>query len=59
MSASLSVYDESFPVQYVIISKHGRDITAYNQKEQEVLFKRGTKFKVLKVEGNTIYMEEV
>lgn len=59
MSASLSVYDESFPVQYVIISKHGRDITAYNQKEQEVLFKRGTKFKVLKAEGNTIYMEEV
>ncbi len=58
-SASLSVYDDSFPVQYVIKSKHGKDITKYNQKEQEILFKRGTRFKVLKVEGNTIFMEEV
>lgn len=57
-SASRSVYDESFPIQYVIESRHGRDITKYNPKEQEILFKRGTKFRVLKVEGNTIYMEE-
>lgn len=52
------VYDESFPIQYIIKSKHGKDIRAYNQNEKEVLFKRNSRFWITKVEGNTIYMEE-
>lgn len=59
LSAAETVYDESFPIQYVIQSKHGKDIRVYNQQEKEVLFKRSSSFLVTKVEGNTIYMEEL
>lgn len=59
LSAAETVYDESFPIQYVIQSKHGKDIRVYNQQEQEILFKRNSKFLITKVKGNTIYMEEV
>lgn len=59
LSSSTGVYDESFPIQYVIQSKTGRDIRSLNQGENEVLFKRKTEFLVTRVEGNTIYMEEV
>ena len=31
----------------------------YNPGELEVLFKRGTEFNVSKVDGHTIFMEEV
>lgn len=58
VSSSERVYDESFPIQYVINSKHGKDIRAYNQGEQEVLFKRDSVFYVTKVENNIIYLEE-
>jgi SPP1 gp7 family putative phage head morphogenesis protein len=58
VSSSERVYDESFPIQYVIESKHGKDIRTYNQGEQEVLFKRDSVFYVTKVENNIIYLEE-
>lgn len=59
ISSSLDTYDESFPIQYIIKSKHGRNISRYNNKEKEILFKRGSRFLVVKVEGNTIWMEEI
>ena len=58
VSSSERVYDESFPIQYVIESKHGKDIRTYNQGEQEVLFKRDSVFYVTRVENNIIYLEE-
>lgn len=58
ISSSENVYDESFPIQYIIKSKHGRDIRAYNQTEREILFKRNSRFYVTKVDGHTIYLEE-
>lgn len=58
ISSSENVYDESFSIQYAIWSKHGKDIREYNQKEKEVLFKRNSKFKVIRVEKNIIYLEE-
>ncbi len=58
LSTSKKVYDESFPIQYVIKSKHGKDIRSYSL-EQEVLFKSQSEFLVTKIMGNTIYMEEV
>jgi hypothetical protein len=57
-STGSSIYDESMPIQYVIKSKNGRDIRKYNSNEFEVLYRRGSKFKILKVEKNTIYMED-
>ena len=59
ISTSKSVYDESFPIQYVIQSKHGKDIRIYNQQEHEILFKRSSRFLITKVKENTIYMEEL
>ncbi len=59
LSCSTSVYDESFPIQYVIQSKMARDIREFNQKEQETIFERKKGFRITKVEGNTIYMEEI
>ncbi len=59
LSASTDVYDESFPIQYVIQSKTGRDIRKFNEVEKEVLFERETLFSITRVEGNVIYMEEI
>ena len=58
LSCSEEVYDESFPVQYVIQSKYGKNILKYNQTEKEILFKRNSVFWVTKRDGNTIYLEE-
>ena len=58
LSSSKAVYDENFPIQYVIRSKHGKDIRSHSL-EQEILFKRKSEFLITKVEGNTIYMEEL
>ncbi len=58
LSSGTTVYDESFPIQYVIESKTGRDIRAYNRPESEILFERDTQFRVKRVEGHTIYLEE-
>ena len=59
LSSSTGVYDPDFPIQYVIQGKTGRDLRSFNQPESEILFPRGRKFRILKVEGNTIYMEEM
>lgn len=59
LSTSTEVYDESFPIQYVIQSKTGRDIRTFNQREQEILFKRKTSFMICRVEENIIYLEEM
>lgn len=59
ISSSLGVYDESFPIQYVIKSKHGKNVNHYNQSEKEILFKRNSRFLITKVQGNTIWMEEI
>ena len=58
-STSKSVYDKTMDIQYVIQTKHGKDISAWNEKEQEVLHRRGTAFYITKRDGNTIYMEEI
>ncbi|MCI8409952.1 MAG: minor capsid protein [Lachnospiraceae bacterium] len=59
ISSSLSVYDESFPIQYVIKSKNGRNISQYNTKEKEILFKHNSVFLITKIKGHTIWMEEI
>ena len=43
------VYNDKGQVQIIIESKHGRDIRYYNEKEQEILFKRNASFKVIKI----------
>ncbi|MBC5786756.1 minor capsid protein [Clostridium facile] len=58
-STATQIYDKSFPIQYVIQSKTGRDIQQFNPEEHEILFLHHTKFKVNKVEAHTIFMEEV
>lgn len=57
-STSTEVYDETMDIQYIIQSKTGHDLRTYNSEELEVLFGRNTKFKVVKIEGNLIYLEE-
>ena len=57
-SVSESIYDDGMDIQMVIQSKRGRDMREYNPNESEVLFPRDTKFKVVKVEGTTIFLEE-
>lgn len=57
-SSGTRVYDPSFPIQYVIQSKTGRDLRSLNPEEYEILFPREVRFKVQKVEGHTIYLEE-
>ncbi len=59
ISTGAAVYDETMPVQYIIQSKSGKDLRTINPNEMEVLFARGALFKVVKVDGCTIYMEEV
>lgn len=58
LSTSDRVYDPSFPVQYVITSRSGRDVRSFNPGESEILYKRNSRFRVVKVEGQTIYLEE-
>lgn len=57
-SASTRIYDETMDIQLIIHGKHARDATAYNPGENEILFKRNSKYRVVKVEANMIYMEE-
>jgi len=59
LSTGTSVYDDSFPIQYVIQSTSGRDMQAFNPSEGEILFKPNTEFWIEKVENNTIYLKEV
>lgn len=57
-SVGTQIYDADMDIQMVIQSKHGRDMREYNPNESEILFCRGTKFKVIKVEGKHIFLEE-
>lgn len=59
LSSSTTVYDDSFPIQYMIQSKNGHDIRKFNNAEQEILFERMTKFVIMKIVDNVIYMEEM
>ena len=59
VSSGTVVYDESFPIQYVIQSNNGKDLRVYNPDESEILFGRNTGFRITKIEGHTIYMEEI
>lgn len=58
-SASKSVYDETMPIQLIIISKRGKSISDINKLEEEVLFRRETEFLITKIDGETFYLEEV
>lgn len=57
------IYSENAHVRIIIESKNGRDISMYNTKEKEVLFKNNTLFNVSKIENVNdiivIYMEEL
>ncbi len=57
-SCSEKIYDASFPIQYVIQSKTGKDIRNFNENESEILFKRNASFLITNVKDNIIYMEE-
>lgn len=57
-STGTSVYDSAMEIQLIIQSYTGRDMRQYNPNEHEVLFKRGTRFFVVKREGNKIWMIE-
>lgn len=46
-------------IKFTIDSKTGRDLSRYNDEEHEVLFKRGTRFRVVSVRGNNIHLQEV
>lgn len=46
-------------ISFTIESKHGRDVSRYNNEEKEILFKRGTRFRVISVRGNRVHLEEV
>ncbi len=57
------IYNPEARVQMKIKSKTGKNITKYNEAEQEILFRRNTKFKVIKIDTTDdyfikIYMEE-
>lgn len=57
-------YNPEARIQMFINSKTGKDLRKFNNEEQEILFKRNTKFNVLKVDDTDnffikIYMEEL
>ena len=56
-------YNDFSNVELLIKSLNGKDIRKYNKEEQEILFKRNTKFKIIRKEKvNDIYyiqMEEI
>lgn len=58
------IYNPDARVQMMIKSKNGRDISKYNKEEQEILFKRNSKFNVIKIDTSDefyvrINLEEV
>lgn len=46
-------------LRFTIDSKTGRNLSKFNDEEYEVLFKRGTRFRVVSVRGNNIHLQEV
>lgn len=57
-SAGVDVYDETMDIQLVITSKTGHDMREYNPEESEIVFKRKSRFRIIKIEDGKIYMEE-
>ena len=59
-STSKSTTTWSGSTRYMITSKTGRDVSSLSmhKDEDEVLFKPNTAFKITRIEGKTIYMEE-
>lgn len=51
--------DAGQSLHFTIDSKTRRNLTHYNNEEDEVLFKRGTRFLVVSVRGNNIHLREV
>ena len=46
-------------IKFTIKSKTGRNVSRYNSEEKEILFGRGTKFKVTSVKGNHVSLSEL
>lgn len=46
-------------IHITLESKTGRDVSHYNSEEKEVLFRRGTRFRVLSVKGSKVHLQEV
>lgn len=59
ISTSTEVYDSSMQIQMIIQSKNGRDLRNYNNFENEILFKRNSKFYVERVEENYLWLTEI
>ena len=47
VSSSKIVYDDTAELQFRILSKTGKNISSLNKNEQEILFKRNTRFKIV------------
>jgi len=62
-SKSKKLVDERYPsdIRLIVKSKSGRDLTnlSWQKTEQEVLFPKGTSFKVDKVVGKNVYLTEL
>ena len=58
-SSSTEIYDETMEIQMEIESKTARDIRAYNEHEQEILFPRECEFEIVKRKGNRLWMKEI
>lgn len=58
-STGTEVYDESMDIQMIIQSNRGCDMREYNPLEFEVLFRRGSMFRVERREGNTLWLTEL
>ena len=46
-------------IRFTIESKTGRDVSHYNDEEEEIVFRRKTKFRVLSVKGNNVHLQEI
>lgn len=57
-STSKQIYDAGMDIQMIIKAHRAKDISAWNDNENEILFGRNSRFLITKVEGNVIYMEE-
>ena len=58
-SASKEVYDDTMPIQFIIKSKRGKNISDINELEKEILFNRGTTFFIEKIDGDKFYLVEL
>ena len=58
IKSKFSPYANQTSLDFVIESKRGKDLRRYNDEEKEILFNRGSKFKVVSVTGKTIRLVE-